>query len=446
MSNSHVAIEDQSFDVLNTTPSSYKIKSTGIGATFSTSDTLPNGFTLSSNGTLTYDGTNSDTGYFPFTVTVTKGEESATATITINLGVYEYTSVIFAAGVDTSIYFYNNNGVFTVSTDGGWGGTGYHQDLRTNYPWYSLYPKHGCKYSLDGGVTWNAWIFEDTNSTLDLSYTGLTSTTSFLKVLGRNSCYPSVNNSVYINDPSGGSAPYRFKLTSQRFVVSDESSSSSSSSLSKVPTDYDWYTPFNVDYVESVSGIAGTPAQSSAFSIATDNSKFGSGYLQVHKTTSDNTGLEYLNTTGMFKYGSSSFAVSYWIRTPYWNNYSQVVLGNKQGDRTTGFVIFKDYYDTMDMRAGANQINLKSPVVAGIADWHHYVFQRVTGGNWAWYKDGVLATSGTGATGNVTQSVQNFKVAGIKNWSKQAYFDLAHVRIYGRALNGEEITALAQEL
>lgn len=215
-----------------------------------------------------------------------------------------------------------------------------------------------------------------------------------------------------------------------------------------IPTDYDWYTPYTMDYTDVKGGYTGSPNQPSAFSIATDNSKFGTGYLQVRKTTADSVGIEYSGTKGvLFQYGTGSFAVSFWSRTPDWNSYGQLFLGNKPGDGSDGFVIFKDHSNTMDVRIGTYYPggSLNGPNAYLETDWHHHVFQRKSGGTWEWYTDGVLGQSGTGATGSATTSTQNFKVGGGTNWSKQAYFDLAQLRIYGRDLTSAEILALANE-
>lgn len=116
--------------------------------------------------------------------------------------------VRFAAGVDTTLYLTNTNGVFTATPSGSWGGTGYHEGIRGT--WVSFYPKHGLKYSLDGGSTYLDWCFEDTSSTLDLSSVG-TTISSVTKVSGRDSVTLS-GNQITVDDPSGSSAIYVFDV------------------------------------------------------------------------------------------------------------------------------------------------------------------------------------------------------------------------------------------
>lgn len=117
-------------------------------------------------------------------------------------------SIRFAAGVDTTLYLTNANGVFTATPNGDWGGTGYHNGIVGT--WVSFYPKHGVKYSLDGGTTYLDWCFEDTNATLDLSSVG-TTITGVTKVSGRDTVSLSVQQ-ITVNDPSSSSGIYEFDV------------------------------------------------------------------------------------------------------------------------------------------------------------------------------------------------------------------------------------------
>ena len=117
-------------------------------------------------------------------------------------------TVRFAAGVDTNLYLDNTNGVFVATPSGDWGGTGYHDGIKGT--WVSFYPKHGVKYSLDGGTTWLDWCFEDTNATLDLSSVG-TTIAGVTKVSGRD--YVSrLGQRITVSDPSSSSAIYVFDV------------------------------------------------------------------------------------------------------------------------------------------------------------------------------------------------------------------------------------------
>ena len=117
-------------------------------------------------------------------------------------------TIRFAAGVDTTLYLTNADGVFTASPSGDWGGTGYHNGISSS--WVSFYPKHGVKYSLDGGSTWLDWCFEDTNSVLDLSSVG-TTIAAVTKVSGRDTVSLS-GQQITINDPSSSSGIYEFDV------------------------------------------------------------------------------------------------------------------------------------------------------------------------------------------------------------------------------------------
>jgi len=134
------------------------------------------------------------------------------------------TTVRFAAGVDTTLYLTNTNGVLTAGPVNDWGGTGYHDGIRGT--WVSFYPKHGLKYSLDGGTTWLDWCFEDTNSTLDLSSVGDT-ITAINKISGRNYVMLS-GQRITVDDPESSSAIY---IWDTEYNVGGDSSSSGGSSL-----------------------------------------------------------------------------------------------------------------------------------------------------------------------------------------------------------------------
>lgn len=213
-----------------------------------------------------------------------------------------------------------------------------------------------------------------------------------------------------------------------------------------IPEDYIWYTPYTTDYTEQVNGYTATAGQPAAFSIATDDSKFGSGYLQVCKTTMDNTGLEYGNTAGKIDLSAGNITISLWLRAPNWAQYSQICLGNRPSDSGNGFILFEDFSSnpSLDFRSRTNT-SRKSTYVNVDDQWHNWVFTRTSAGAWAWHKDGLPDTSGTGDTGSIMGTGQNYKVGGGTNWTKQAYFDLSHVRIYSRVLTGDEIIALAGE-
>ena len=212
-----------------------------------------------------------------------------------------------------------------------------------------------------------------------------------------------------------------------------------------VPNDYVWYTPFTNNYTEETSGITGVPYQQNAFSIATDSSMFGTGYLAARKTTSDTKGIEWANTATYMDLSAGNITISLWLRAPNWGNYTQLLGGTRSADRQAGFVLFKDLSTPcIDFRSASNYSRSSTNVNVD-SEWHHWLFTRTAQGAWTWYKDGVQVTSGTGDTGSINGSYQNMKIGGGSNWSKQAYFDLAHFRVYNRVLDSSEIDSLANE-
>jgi len=181
------------------------------GCTFSlTSGTLPSGVTLdTSTGTLSYDGTVvSEDSTTTVAITASKtGYLDNTATVAIKMMVESHT-IRFWAGVDTTLYLTNTNGVF-VASPSGYGGCGYHSGI-SGYPEIYFNPKHGLKYSTDGGFTWSDWVFEDTSATLDLSSIG-TTITSLTKISGRDTV-SLTGQQIMVNDPSSSSGPYVFDV------------------------------------------------------------------------------------------------------------------------------------------------------------------------------------------------------------------------------------------
>ncbi len=213
-----------------------------------------------------------------------------------------------------------------------------------------------------------------------------------------------------------------------------------------VPDDYIWYTSFTTDYTEETSGIVGVAGQQNAFSIATDGSKFGTGYLAARKTNSDTVGIEYANTATYMDLSAGTITISLWLRAPYWAQYSQLLGGTRPGDGSAGFVLFEDFSSNprIDFRSATNTSRGSTNVNVD-SEWHHWLFTRTAQGAWTWYKDGVVATSGTGDTGSINGTTQNMKIGGGTNWGKQAYFDLAHFRVYDRVLDATEIDELYHE-
>jgi hypothetical protein len=173
---------------------------------------------------------------------------------------------------------------------------------------------------------------------------------------------------------------------------------------------------------------------------------FGTGYLAARKTTSDTKGIEWANTATYMDLSAGNITISLWLRAPNWTSYSQLLGGTRPNDGADGWVLYKDGGSTdhrIDFRSKQNTNRFTTAVDDG--EWHNWIFTRTAAGAWTWYKDGVVDTSGTGDTSSINGSTQNMKVGGGTNWSKQAYFDLVHLRVYNRVLDSGEIGSLANE-
>ena len=392
--------DNQTFSIVRDGSESHEIEVSGDDSSISlaveSGYSLPSGITLSGRS-LVCDGTTAVGTYsVVLRATSAHNQTGVTATMTLNVAA----NVISIS--PNPITFYVDKGAYS-------------KPLKYTTTRHAITPVYSLSGTLPTGITFNS-------QTGEFSSDGLQSAASTATV------------SVTVASSTGLST-----ADTENVEIDVEM-------VSVVPSDYIWYTPFTTDFEEETSGIVGVPHQQNAFSIDTDNSKFGSGFLAARKTESDEYGIEYANTATYMDLSAGDISISLWLRAPNWSNYSQLLGGTRPEDGADGFVLFADFEweGVLDFRSASND-SLKSPRVNLDSDWHHYVFTRNSSGNWAWWKDGVASTSGTGDTGSIDGNRQNMKIGGGTNWSKQAYFDLAHFRIYDRVLNSEEIEDLYGE-
>lgn len=392
--------DDQTFGIVRDGSESHEIDVSGddnsISLAIESGSSLPSGITLSGHS-LVSDGTTAAGTYsVVLRATSEHNQTGVTATMTLNVAA----NVI---SINTNpITFYVDKGAYS-------------KPLKYTTTRHAITPVYSLSGTLPTGITFNS-------QTGEFSSDGLQSAASTATV------------SVTVASSTGLST-----ADTENVEIDVEM-------VSIVPSDYIWYTPFTTDYEEETSGIVGVPHQQDAFSIATDNSKFGSGFLAARKTQDDEYGIEYANTATYMDLSAGDISVSLWLRAPNWSDYSQLVGGTRPSDGENGFVLFADFESegVLDFRSASND-SLASPRVNLDSDWHHYVFTRNSSGDWAWWKDGVASTSGSNDTGSINGSQQNMKIGGGTNWSKQAYFDLAHFRIYDRVLDSDEIDDLYNE-
>lgn len=210
-----------------------------------------------------------------------------------------------------------------------------------------------------------------------------------------------------------------------------------------------WYTPFDTDYEDKISGITGRPTENGICEIVSD-SRFG-GYLDMHKYFGGNlTGLQFAGTQNALQLGTGNWSMSFWMNAPSWDSYGQAIIshrGNGTGfDSKDGFVLFKDSSTYMDMRIGANSNQATSSAIPTDDTWHHWVFVHYSDGEWEWYMDGEYVTGGTGWGENATSNGNvNVFIGGDGDWGKSAVFNLCQLRIYNRYLEYEEIQDLYEE-
>ncbi len=397
---SRIWFSDQSFSYVRDGSESQEINVYGdedVALAVESGYTLPSGMTISGHN-LVCDGTTTAGTYtVVLRATSTHNQTGVTATMTIN--------------VNANVISINTNPIVFYVSKGA-----YSKPLKYTTTKHTITPVYTLTGTLPAGITFN-------------------SQTGILTSDGTQIADESATVSVTVASSTGLSTPDTENVPIEVEMVAPA-----------VPDDYIWYTPFTTDYEEETSGIVGVPYQQNAFSIATDNSKFGTGYLAARKTNSDEYGIEYPNTATYMDLSGGEITISLWLRAPDWSQHSQLLGGTRPGDGSDGFVLFADFewQGVLDFRSATND-SLASPQVNVDSDWHHWLFTRTAQGVWTWYKDGVASTSGTGDTGSINGYEQNMKIGGGFNWSKEAYFDLAHFRVYDRVLDATEIGELYHE-
>ena len=426
----NITFDDQSFDFISTVSSSFQIGVMPSGCTFSTSDTMPSGFTLSSDGLLSYDGTPFSTGLTDIiTVTASKdGFESATASISIRKKLTH--TIRFAAGVDTTLYLRNTNGVFVATPSGSWGGTGYHEGIRNSG--VSLYPKHGLKYSIDGGFSWSTWCFEDTNSTLDLTGVVNGKILSMTKVFGRNSV--TINNqTITVSDPNNGSSLYVFDVTMLESEQSDSSSSGGG-----IPTDYVFYAPLstNLDDI-SAQARTGTAIDSDASSVASNVVKGDVTCTYIPQ----NARVTYPIRNVMTGYGART--LSLWFYPSHTRTLYNTLLS--YGQQTNYGLFACGIRESWKYGFTAYYNDLETNVVASEA-WHNLTCSYDGVCTLRLYADGVLI--GLSYTLNINTLTSNIYLGGRPYSNSVDICENAwyrNFRIYNRTLSQDEISEIASE-
>ena len=219
-----------------------------------------------------------------------------------------------------------------------------------------------------------------------------------------------------------------------------------------IPTNgLDFYLPFDADMDEKIHSLTGTLSSSSAATYFMLSSDTAVGkFLRCIKTQgSSSYYLKYPGSESLMQYGTGDFSVSFWLRSPNWSDFTQVVFEKKYNDSYDGFVCYCDgaepVFNFRLRYSGNNSLDYFTTAYCNTSSFTHWCFVRV-GTVGYWYCNGVLDSTTEGnATGNVS-SDELFKIGYSASWpSKQAVFDLKALRIYNRALSDSEITELSQE-
>ena len=215
-----------------------------------------------------------------------------------------------------------------------------------------------------------------------------------------------------------------------------------------IPTNgLDFYLPFDADMDEKIHSLTGTLSSSSAATYFMLSSDTAVGkFLRCIKTGgSSSYYLKYPGSKSLMHYGTGDFSASFWLRSPNWSNFTQVVFEKKYNDSYDGFVVYADGSEpVLDMRI-RNQADHFTETYCNSSVFLHWCFVRV-GTVGYWYCNGVLDSTTEGAVVGSASSDELFKIGYSASWpSKQAVFDLKALRIYNRTLSDSEITELSKE-
>lgn len=214
-----------------------------------------------------------------------------------------------------------------------------------------------------------------------------------------------------------------------------------------IPTNgLDFYLPFDADMDEKIHSLTGTLSSSSAATYFMLSSDMEGKFLRCTKTQGNSSYyLKYPGSESLMQYGTGDFSASFWLRSPNWSNFTQVVFEKKYNDSYDGFVVYADGSEpVLDMRI-RNQADHFTETYCNSSVFLHWCFVRV-GTVGYWYCNGVLDSTTEGAVVNSVSNSEIFKIGYSASWpSKQAVFDLKALRIYNRALTNSEITELSKE-
>jgi hypothetical protein len=156
----------------------------------------------------------------------------------------------------------------------------------------------------------------------------------------------------------------------------------------------------------------------SSVSTNTSTKKFGSSSLYFN-------GSSYLSTpnNAAFNFDSSDFTVEFWLYSPVaWTSQpgSTGIVGQKAGDGTNGWVIYRDGGTPNKMNARLTQQN-NFPTTSTPAQntWEHWALVR-NGSTLKWYKNGVVDATTTNSSA-VSDSSGTFYVGYAQTWG--GYFN-----------------------
>lgn len=219
-----------------------------------------------------------------------------------------------------------------------------------------------------------------------------------------------------------------------------------------IPTNgLDFYLPFDADMDEKIHSLTGTLSSSSAATYFMLSSDTAGKFLRCIKTQgSSSYYLKYPGSESLMQYGTGDFSASFWLRSPNWSDFTQVVFEKKYNDSYDGFVVYSDGSEpVLDMRLRANTSSTSmdhfTETYCNSSVFLNWCFVRV-GTVGYWYCNGVLDSTTEGAAVGSASSDELFKIGYSSSWpSKQAVFDLKALRIYNRALTDSEIQELSKE-
>jgi hypothetical protein len=362
------------------TNGSFNVTATGFPApTFSTTDALPNGVTLSPNGTLSGTPMPGTGGVYTLTITASNGGSDATQTFTLTVN-----QAPAVTSANSATFTVGNTGGFTVQAAG--------------FP----VPTLSESGALPTGLTFTP-------------ETGILAGTPAAGTAGNYPITFTATNGV------GSDAAQTFTLTVNEAVCVAP------------PADLIAWYPGEGDATDVKGGIHGTPVDGAGFAAG----KAGQGF-----TFDGGTAVVQVPDNDAWDFGANAFTIETWVKFNAVSG-SDVLVAHSESTGAVNKWIFWLHNGALEFHLNGSAVaNITSSATftPAIGQWHHVALTR-SGNTYKFYIDGAQHGSDRfdgNSVPNATAPLTFGKVEALPAINGM----LDEVQIFGRALSGPEIQSV----